>query len=261
VTWGELERHASDSVERDGVVVRRGSRVRLAPRAGGDVLDLALAGRTGIVEGIEEDVDGRMHVAVTVEDDPGRDLGHARMPGHRFFFPLDEVQPLPGPTPMRVLVAGIGNVFLGDDGFGSVLARRLAERSLPAGVAVRDFGIRGMDLAYALGEDWDAALLLDAVPTGEPPGTLLVIEPELDDDVVGLDTHGMHPVEVLRLARELGHLPHRTLVVGCQPLTCPSADEDQMAMELSEPVAAALDRGIRLVEALLEEIANEEARP
>jgi hydrogenase maturation protease len=261
MSWGELERRTPQRAEVDGIMLRPGSRVRLAPRAGGDVLDLALAGRAATVEAIEEDVDGRVHVAVTLEGDPGSDLGQARMPGHRFFFPLDEVQPLPGAPPARVLVAGIGNVFLGDDGFGSVLARQLGRRALPAGVAVCDFGIRGMDLAYALGEDWDAALLLDAVPAGEPPGTLSVIEPEIDDDAVELDTHGMHPVKVLRLARELGPLPRRTLVVGCEPQTRSSADRDDMAMELSEPVRAAVDRAIELVEALLEEIIdNEETR-
>jgi hydrogenase maturation protease len=260
MTWSELERRSPQQTEVDGVVLRRGSRVRLMPRAGGDVLDIALAGRSAIVEAIEEDVDGRLHVAVTVEGDPGRDLGHARMPGHRFFFPLDEVQPLPGTPPVRVLVAGIGNVFLGDDGFGSVLARRLAQRAMPDGVTVRDFGIRGMDLAYALGEDWDAALLLDAVPAGERPGTLSIIEPELDADSLELDTHGMHPAKVLRLARELGPLPRRTLVVGCEPQT-QTLTEDEMAMELSEPVGAAVGRAIELVEALLEEIIdNEEAR-
>ena len=95
-----------------------------------------------------------MHLAVVVEDDPGRDLGERRQPGHRFFFAPDEVEPLPAPAPaapaVRVLVAGIGNVFLGDDGFGVALAGRLARRELPAGVEVVDFGIRGMDLAYAL---------------------------------------------------------------------------------------------------------------
>jgi hydrogenase maturation protease len=262
VTWSELERQAPQRAQLDGVVLRRGSRVRLAPRPGGDVLDLALAGRTAIVESIEEDVDGRLHVAVTVEDDPGRDLGDARMPGHRFFFPLDEVQPLPDGAPPRVLVAGIGNVFLGDDGFGSMLARRLAEQELPDGVTVRDFGIRGMDLAYALGEDWDAALLLDAVPAGEPPGTLSIIEPELDEDSVELDTHGMHPVKVLRLARELGPLPRPTLVVGCEPQTPVSADDGDMAMELSQPVRAAVDEAVGVVMSLLKAlIKNEEVRP
>ena len=141
--------------------MRRGSRVRLRPRAGADVFDLALAGRVAVVDSIEEDTEGAVHLVVTVEDDPGRDLGAARSLGHRFFFAPAEVEPLPGEPaaaapPRRVLVAGIGNVFLGDDGFGVALADRLARRALPAGVDVVDFGIRGMDLAYALGEGYDA---------------------------------------------------------------------------------------------------------
>lgn len=80
----------------DGVEIERGSRVRLHPRPGGDIMDLALAGRVAIVEGIEQDFEDNIHVAVTVEDDPGRDLGDARQPGHRFFFSLDEVEPLDG---------------------------------------------------------------------------------------------------------------------------------------------------------------------
>src|SRR6185503_13749663 len=98
---------------------------------GADALDLAFAGRVGVVASIEQDYDDRVHVAVTLEDDPGRDLGDARMPGHRFFFGPDEVEPLEGDAgamPARILVAGIGNVFLGDDGFGVEVARRLAQQ-------------------------------------------------------------------------------------------------------------------------------------
>ena len=84
-------------------------------------------------------------------------------------------------------------MFLGDDGFGVALAGRLGRRELPAGVDVVDFGIRGMDLAYALGDGYDAALLLDAAPRGAAPGTLYVIEPELEDGEVAIDAHGMDP--------------------------------------------------------------------
>ena len=182
-TWEELERPGPDAVLVDGVEVRRDSRVRLRPRAGGDVFDLALAGRTAVVEGVEADLEGNLLLAVVVEDDPGRDLGVHRQPGHRFFFAPEEVEPLPARVAAtaapRVLVAGIGNVFLGDDGFGVALAGRLARRTLPPGVEVVDFGIRGMDLAYALPE-YDAAVLLDATPRGQAPGTLYVIEPSLD---------------------------------------------------------------------------------
>ena len=218
--WEELERPAPDSVEVGGVALRRRSRVRLRPHAGGDVFDLVLAGRTAVVEGIDQDMEGNLRLAVVVEDDPGRDLGERRQPGHRFFFSPEEVEPLGDEAPatgVRVLVAGIGNVFLGDDGFGVALADRLARRELPPGVEVVDYGIRGMDLAYALQDGYDAAILLDAVPRGEPPGTLFVIEPELGDDQIGFEAHGMDPVRVLATARAMGGLPARTLIVGCEP--------------------------------------------
>jgi hydrogenase maturation protease len=262
--WEELERPGPDSILVDGAELRRGSRVRLRPGPGGDVFDIALAGMTAVIEGIDEDVDGGVKLAVVVEADPGRDLGESRQPGHRFFFAPAEVEPLPaaegaaGPEP-RILVAGIGNVFLGDDGFGVALADRLARRELPAGVEVVDFGIRGMDLAYALLDGYRAAVLLDAAPRGEPPGSLYVIEPELDGGAAAVDPHGMGPVKVLALARSLGDGPlPRILVVGCEPLTRMSGEEEDLVAELSEPVRAALDEGVRIVESLLRDLTASE---
>jgi hydrogenase maturation protease len=262
--WEELERPGPDSIHLDGAELRRGSRVRLCPRPGGDVFDIALAGMTAVVEGIDEDVDGNLQLAVVVEADPGRDLGESRQPGHRFFFAPAEVEPLPAAEPaanagMRILVAGIGNVFLGDDGFGVALADRLARRELPAGVEVVDFGIRGMDLAYALLDGYEAAVLLDATPRGEAPGSLYVIEPEPDEGAAAVDAHGMDPVKVLALARSLGGGPlPRILVVGCEPLTRMSGEEEDLVAELSEPVRAALDEGVRLVESLLRDLTASE---
>src|SRR3954470_3102987 len=230
--WEELERPAPDTVTVDGVELRSRSRVRLRPRPGGDIFDMALAGRTAVIEGIDQDMEGNVRLAVIVDDDPGRDLGEFRQPGHRFFFAPEEVEPLageenPAQSPARrILVAGIGNVFLGDDGFGVALAGRLARRELPPGVEVVDFGIRGMDLALAMQDDYAAVVLLDATPRGEPPGTLYVIEPELPGEEAGLDAHGMDPVKVLALARMLSRPPGaapRTLVVGCEPATRMSA--------------------------------------
>jgi len=260
--WEELERPAPDAVTVEGVELRRRSRVRLRPRAGADVFDLVLAGRTAVIEGIEQDIEGNVQLAVTVDDDPGRDLGERRRPGHRFFFSLDEVEPLvAGPAATRattrILVAGIGNVFLGDDGFGVALAGRLARAAPRSGVEVVDFGIRGMDLAYALLEDYDAAILLDATPRGEPPGTLYVIEPRVEPGEVALDAHGMDPVKVLALARELGGTPPRTLVVGCEPETRMSEDDEEIVAALSEPVRAALDEAVLIVESLLDELTHE----
>lgn len=254
--WESLKGGAPASVPVDGVEVGRGTRVVLRPASGRDVFDVALTGRVGVVEALEQDLEGRLHAVVVVEDDPGRDLGRASALGHRFFFGLDELEPLAqqprrGPAAARILVAGIGNVFLGDDGFGVELAHRLAGRDLPAGVEVVDFGIRGMDLAYAMLEDYDAVVLLDATPRGEAPGTLYVIEPDLDDDVVALDTHGMDPVKVLGLARALGAPPRRTLVVGCAPEESLDPDDPELRDSLSAPVAAALDEGVGLVESVL----------
>ena len=260
--WEELERPGPDAVVVDGVQLRRRSRVRLRPRRGGDVWDLVLAGRTAVVEGIEQDLEGNVQLAVTVEDDPGRDLGDMRQPGHRFFFSPDEVEPLGdeavGPQPARrILVAGIGNVFLGDDGFGVALAARLAREELPAGVEVVDYGIRGMDLAYAL-TGYDAVVLLDATPRGGPPGTLYVIEPEVDAREVAIDAHGMDPVKVLALARSLGGTTPRTLVVGCEPQTRMTGDEEDVVADLSEPVQAALGDAVKLVGSLLDDLTTHE---
>jgi hydrogenase maturation protease len=265
--WEELERPGPDAVTVDGVQLRARSRVRLRPRAGGDVFDLALAGRTAVIEGIDQDLDGNVKLAVAVDDDPGRDLGMRRQPGHRFFFSPDEVEPLLDASgaaataagEKRILVAGIGNVFLGDDGFGVALADRLARRSLPAAVEVVDYGIRGMDLAYALHDGWDAVLLLDATPRGRAPGTLYVIEPDLGDlDSLGrgVDAHGMDPVMVLGLARALGGPLPRVLVVGCEPQSVMRGDEEDVVAAISEPVRAALDEGVRLVESLLEDLTS-----
>jgi hydrogenase maturation protease len=257
--WEALERPGPDVVVVDGVELRRGSRVRLAPRAGGDVFDVALAGRTAVVHAIEADMEDVIQLAVTVEDDPGRDLGEERRIGHRFFFSLEEVEPLDAGAPApahegpRILVAGIGNVFLGDDGFGVAVADRLARRALAPGVHVEDYGIRGMDLAYALA-GYDVAVLVDAAPRGGAPGTLYVIEADLADRGVVPEAHGMDPVKVLALARQLGELPRRVLVVACEPRTVMTGEEEDVVVELSEPVRAAVDEAVRVVERLLGEL-------
>ena len=259
--WEQLERPAPDAVTVDGVQLRRRSRVRLRPKSRADVFDVVLEGRTAVIEELVESMEGVVQLAVTVEDDPGRDLGEDRQIGHRFFFATDEVEPLaperPQAAPRRILVAGIGNVFLGDDGFGVAVAGRLAASALPAGVDVVDFGIRGMDLAFAL-RDYDVAIFVDAVPRGGAPGTVYVIEPDVAGAQVGPDAHAMDPVQVLALARSLGDPLPRVLVVGCEPAAVPM-EEDELSAQLSEPVRAALDGAVRTVESLLDDLTTEQA--
>jgi hydrogenase maturation protease len=255
VSWEQLERPGPDAVTVDGVELRRRSRVRLRPRPGGDVFDVALAGMTAVVEELVESMEGEVQLAVVVEDDPGRDLGVDRQIGHRFFFSPEEVEPLedePPATVQRILVAGIGNIFFGDDGFGVEVAGRLAKSKLPDGVDVADFGIRGMDLAYAL-RDYDVAVFVDALPRGNAPGTLYLLEADRVEEEGVPDAHGMDPVKVLALARQLGDPLPRVYVVGCEPAEIVGED-DELVAQLSEPVRASLDEAVRMVEGLLEDL-------
>lgn len=160
-----------------------------------------------------------------------------------------------------ILVAGIGNIFLGDDAFGVEVVQRLARRDLPPQVRVVDFGIRGFDLAFALMDDYDAVILIDAVPRGEPPGTLYTIEPDLNAldatslSEVSLETHGMNPMKVLVMVKAMGGEPKRILLVGCEPSPLP---EDEERMGLSEPVEKSLDEAITIIEALIGELQGEQ---
>jgi len=161
--------------------------------------------------------------------------------------------------PPRILVAGIGNIFLGDDAFGVEVVQKLAKGPWPENVSVVDFGIRGFDLTMALLEDIDLAILVDAAPRGGPPGTLYVIEPDADEHenpAAGeplLDPHSLDPVKVLRLVKTMGDGPRRVLVVGCEPERVVSDLDWDVAPGLSEPVQQALDRAVDLVESLIRE--------
>ncbi len=156
-------------------------------------------------------------------------------------------------TERSILVAGIGNIFFGDDAFGVEVAQRLAARELPATVQVVDFGIRAFDLAYALSDDHDLAILVDAVPRDGEPGTLYVLEPDLDalDPALATaaDAHTIDPVQVLCLVKAMGGRPRRVLVVGCQPATIDVNDDGQLG--LSEPVEAAVAEAVKLIESLV----------
>jgi hydrogenase maturation protease len=169
-----------------------------------------------------------------------------------------------GMNDARILIAGIGNIFFGDDAFGVEVAQRLAGRSLPTGVRVVDFGIRGLDLTYALLEGYEAVVLVDAVPQGGSPGSLYVIEPQVEPGTVGaedlmLQPHSMDPARVLRVARALGGQVQRVLLVGCEPAAL--GDEENMQMGLSEPVAASVEAAVGIVESLITQLLDSQGQP
>ncbi len=145
----------------------------------------------------------------------------------------------------RILIAGIGNIFLGDDGFGPEVMRYVCHRVDDSpGLCATDYGIGGMHLAYDLLEDWDALVLVDAIPNRGSPGTLHVFEADdqSPDAPAGLDAHGMDPATVFASLRALGGTPPRTIVVGCEV-----ADVNE-SMGLSDRVAAAVPEAVRAVE-------------
>jgi hydrogenase maturation protease len=151
---------------------------------------------------------------------------------------------------LGTLVAGVGNLFLGDDGFGVEVVRRLRPRP---GLTVVDFGIRGWDLAFALGQAWRQVILVDAVAGGHPPGTLTVIDPDIEaltgDRPAALASHTLVPSQVLALARSMGPLP-RIRLVGCQPAALPQ--EPELQVGLSPEVAAAVEPALHLIDELVD---------
>jgi hydrogenase maturation protease len=154
----------------------------------------------------------------------------------------------------RILVAGIGNLFKGDDAFGSEVAQCLLRRTMPDGVKVVDFGIRSLDLTYALLAGYDVAILIDTAQRGRPPGTISVIKPDRpaenspapDDFLLG--PHDLDPAKVLRLVAALDENCPDILLVACEPLSFGGEDG---AMGLSEPVAAAVGVAIAAIDELI----------
>lgn len=151
----------------------------------------------------------------------------------------------------HILVAGIGNIFMGDDGFGCEVVRRLGCISLPDGIDVVDFGIRGMDLGYVLEDGYDLVILVDAIDREGTPGTLHVIEPENAADARDLQLlspHGMDPASVLRLVAQSGAAAPRIVLVGCVPEWL-GGDEGHMG--LTNTVASAVDEAVIEVQTIL----------
>lgn len=155
----------------------------------------------------------------------------------------------------RILIAGIGNIFMGDDAFGCEVAQRLMKQACRDEVRIVDFGIRGLDLAYALIDGYETTILVDATPQGNAPGTVYLMELSLDDAgeaTAAVDAHSMHPLNVLRMVKTLGGVPGQILLVGCEP--APSGSEWEESMGLSEPVTAAIDVAIDRIEILVDQL-------
>ncbi len=163
---------------------------------------------------------------------------------------------------MNILIAGIGNIFFGDDAFGCEVAAQLMRRPLPEGVRVIDFGIRSYDLAYAMMNGPDVTIFIDATPRGQPPGTIYLLEPDkniLDSDFGEVvNAHSMNPVRVLQLVHSLGGQPGRLYLVGCEPAVL---ETEEGAMGLSEKVQAAVAPAIEMIETLIREILEEAGNP
>ena len=243
----------TDSIEVHGVPVAKGSRVRLRPGVRrSDAQDIFLDGRVARVEAVLFDVEDHGYLAVTLEDDLAADMlqRHGRLPVLRTRRGRAAGG---GRVSPRVLVAGVGNVFLGDDGFGVEVARRLVGEAFPEGVQVADFGIRGVHLAYELLDGYDLLILVDAAPRGEAPGTVFVLEPDFGgsdgvargDSGFLLDAHSLDPEVVLGILADLGGTVGRVVIVGCEPA------EVVERMGLSAPVSHAVDEAARVVRELI----------
>ncbi len=175
--------------------------------------------------------------------------------------PLTTQEPDVSGRPKRVLIAGIGNAWQRDDGFGSEVARRIEARELPEGVAVIDFGTGGLDLAYQVMYGYDGLLMIDVSRQGGSPGTLYVMEVDEDEVASGsvedgevLNPHGMDPETVLRFIKITGGWPGKVVIVACEPETV-----EEMGVGLSPVVEEAVDRAVELVIETAKELLTDEA--
>jgi hydrogenase maturation protease len=156
----------------------------------------------------------------------------------------------------RVLVAGIGNIFFGDDAFGCEVAAELLKQSWPDGVKIVDFGIRAYDLAYAIMNGYDVTVLVDAAPRGEKPGTIYLLEldpekVETGDDEIS-DAHGLNPVRVLQLIRALGGRARNLYLVGCEPARL----DGEGIIGLSEEIRDAVPIAVKMIEKIIADLAS-----
>jgi hydrogenase maturation protease len=251
--------NVDEELEIGGRQVAKGSRVRLCPPPGrrADAMDLFLSGQTATVAAVYRDLENQAHIAVIVDAAGNVDLLESN--GRYFYFRPDEIELLetsaarpavaPRQASHRVLVAGIGNMFLGDDGFGPAVTQRLASRSIPAWAKVEDFGIRGVHLAYELlgaSPAYESTIIIDAVSRGGNPGTLYLLEPDVGSTPIEIpDAHTLSVESVLAYLRQIGGTPGRVLIVGCE------VESVAPEMGLSDAVASAVDRAAELVMELI----------
>ncbi len=163
--------------------------------------------------------------------------------------------------PSKILVAGIGNIFLGDDAFGSEVTRRLMAETLPTEVLVKDFGIRSYDLVYALMDGYDTTILIDITAQGQPPGTVYLIELDLDQidqaDEKLADPHSLSPTGVLQMLKTSGTSTGKLYLIGCEPAILEAEDGH---IGLSEIVEAAVPRAIELIKSLVGDLLKEDLK-
>jgi len=155
---------------------------------------------------------------------------------------------------MKILIAGIGNIFFGDDAFGCEVVRELSRHELPENVTAMDFGIRSYDLVYALTDNFDAVILVDAFPRGRQPGSLYLIEPNTallnEGDKTPVDGHALNPVAVIQMAQSIGQICEKLFLVGCEPDTC----EEEGRMGLSPNVKEAIPRALAMIHSLVRDL-------
>jgi hydrogenase maturation protease len=252
-----LEALPPASILVNGVAIGKGSSVKLSPKRRADAWDTFLEGRMATVKAIHQDFEDKIYVAVTVDVDPATDLHDWY--GRSFFFEPDEVEPVDVPAhdapKARVLVAGVGNLFFLDDGFGPEVARRLAAEAPIPGAHVEDYGIRGLHLAYELRSGYDAAVIVDAVPRGEAPGTLYVIEPSAPEHTGAPDAHRMDLTNVFAFLRMLGGEAPPITIVGCEPATV------EEGIGLSPAVANAVESALPLVRRVVNDVLSRKGTP
>ncbi len=177
------------------------------------------------------------------------------------YIPITDIRPR-GEAPVnkkkRVMIAGVGNMFMKDDGFGGAVIKQLMHKEFPEGVEIKDFGTGGLKLAYDLMKGYDGLILLDASQRGEEPGTLYVIEPEENsidanlEDGGPIDPHGSDPATILRFVKGIGAWPGKVLIVACEP-SC----VDEFEIGLTDSVNEVVSKAVDLVNDILKDIYKE----